>query len=143
MTLPNLQIKQNNTDEYQILGIPESPDNITHFKETLMSILISYFKNNVILLNNLVELSDKIITKIEDLRLLISILIEEPMSAVYIDVEEIIPKNCCNEICKQLPRYRKIKDIIINKKQTFKVTHNQYYIQMGTEFNISLEYVLL
>jgi hypothetical protein len=65
-----------------------------------MTILISYFKNNVILLKNLVELSDKIITKIDDRRLLISILIEEPISAVYIDVEEINPKNCCNEICR-------------------------------------------
>jgi hypothetical protein len=109
MTLPNLQIKQNNDEQTQVLGIPETTDNITHFKETLITILISYFKNNVILLNNLVELSDKIITKIDNLRLLIWILIEEPISAVYIDVEEINPKNCCNEICNLLPRYKKIK----------------------------------
>jgi hypothetical protein len=71
----------------------ESPNNIKQFKEALISILISYFKNNVILLNNLVELSDKIITKIEDLRLLISLLIEESPAAVNIEVEEIEIKN--------------------------------------------------
>jgi Ser-tRNA(Ala) deacylase AlaX len=121
----------------------DSPNNIKQFKEALISILISYFRNNVILLNNLVELSDKIITKIEDLRLLISLLIEESPVAVSIEVEEIEIKNCCGTICKNLPRYRKIKHIIINNKQTFQVSHNQYYIQMGVEFNISLEYVLL
>jgi hypothetical protein len=95
------------------------------------------------LLNNLVELSNKIITKIEDLRLLISLLIEESPAAVNIEVEEIKIKNCLGTIYKKLPRYREIKQIIINNKQTFPVSHNQFYIQMGIEFNISLEYVLL
>jgi hypothetical protein len=120
-----------------------TPDNIKQFKEALILILISYFKNNIILLNNLAELSEKIVTKVDDLKLLISLLTEEPISNIYIDVEELTTTNCCGEICKRLPRYRKIKEIIINKKQTFQVSYNQYYIQMGTEFNISLEYVLL
>jgi hypothetical protein len=38
--------------------------NISEFKEALIAVLISYFKNNVVLLNNLIELFDKIITKI-------------------------------------------------------------------------------
>jgi Ser-tRNA(Ala) deacylase AlaX len=121
----------------------ESPNNIKQFKEALISILISYFKNNVVLLNNMVELSDKIITKVDDLKLLISLLIEDSPAAVNIEVEEIEIKNCCGTICKNLPRYRKIKHIIINNKQTFQVSYNQFYIQMGTEFNISLEYILL
>jgi Ser-tRNA(Ala) deacylase AlaX len=121
----------------------ESPNNIKQFKEALISILISYFKNNVVLLNNLVELSDKIITKVDDLRLLISLLIEHSPAAVNIEVEEIEIKNCCGTICKNLPQYRKIKHIIINNKQTFQVSYNQFYIQMGTEVNISLEYILL
>jgi hypothetical protein len=61
------------------------------------------------------------------------------MSDVAIEVEEITLKGCCGTICKQIPQYRKVKDIIINKKQSFKVSYNQYYIQMGAEFNISLE----
>jgi hypothetical protein len=85
----------------------DSPNNIKQFKEGLISILISYFKNNVILLNNLVELSDKIITKIEDLRFLISLLIEESPTAVNIEVEEIEIKNCCGTICKNLPQTEK------------------------------------
>jgi hypothetical protein len=120
-----------------------TPDNIKQFKEALILILISYFKNNVILLNNLVELSDKIVTKIDDLKLLISLLIEEPITAINIVVEEITVKNCCGEICKRLPRYRAIDDIIINNKQSFRISHNQYYIQLQTEFNISLDYILL
>jgi hypothetical protein len=31
------------------------------FKKAFITVLISYFKNNVVLLNNLIELSDKII----------------------------------------------------------------------------------
>jgi hypothetical protein len=120
-----------------------SPDNIKQFKEALMSILISYFKNNIVLLNNLVELSDKIITKIDDLQTLLSLLLNVPVSDIFIEVEEISVKNCCGEICKKLPRYRKINEILINKKQSFKISYNQYYVQLQTEFNISLEYVLL
>jgi hypothetical protein len=121
----------------------ETPDNIKQFKEALILILISYFKNNIILLNNLVELSEKIITKIDDLKLLVSLLINTQPSSIFVDVEEVEVKNCCSRVCKHLPRYRKINDIIIDKKQSFKVAYNQYYIQIGTEFNISLEYVLL
>jgi hypothetical protein len=121
----------------------DTPNNIKQFKKAFISVLISCFKNNIILLNNLVELSDKIITKIEDLRLLISLLIEESPAAVNIEVEQIKIKNCCGTIRKNLLRYRKIKQIVINNKQTFQVSHNQFYIQMGIEFNISLDYVLL
>jgi hypothetical protein len=121
----------------------ETPDNIRRFKETFMLILISYFKSNIILLNNLAELSEKIITKIDDLKQLISLLTEVATDNIDIVVEEFDVKNCCGMLCKVLPRYRKISDIIINKKQSFKVVFNQYFIQMGTEFNISLEFVLL
>jgi hypothetical protein len=62
---------------------------------------------------------------------------------VQVEVEEISMKGFCGTICKKIPWYRKIKDIVINKKQSFEVSYNQYYIQMGMEFNISLEYVLL
>jgi hypothetical protein len=121
----------------------DTPNNIKQFKEAFISVLIFYFKNKIILLNNLVKLSDKIITKIEDLRLLISLLIEESPAAVNIEVEEIEIKNCSGTICKNLLRYREIKQIIINNKQAFQVSHNQFYTQMGIEFNICLEYVLL
>jgi hypothetical protein len=121
----------------------DTPQNISEFKEALIAVLISYFRNNVVLLNNLIRLFDKIITKIEDLRLLLALLLSIPKSDVQVEVEEIIMKGFCGTVCKKIPRYRKVKDIIINKKQSFEVFYNQYYIQMGMEFNISLEYVLL
>jgi hypothetical protein len=81
--------------------------------------------------------------KLDDLKLMISLLLEIEKSNVDIDIEELKITNCCGKICSKLPRYRKISDIIINKKQSFKISHNQYFIQMQTEFNISLDYVML
>jgi hypothetical protein len=49
--------------ENPIVKKSDTPQNISEFKEALIAVLISYFKNNVVLLNNLIELSDKIITK--------------------------------------------------------------------------------
>jgi hypothetical protein len=120
-----------------------TPLNVKQFKETFMVILIGYFKNNIILLNNLVELSEKIITKLSDLTLLISLLLNISQNKVEVLVEEVSTTSCCGKICRQLPRYRKTNDIIIDKKQSFKVSHNQFYVQLQTEFNISLDYVLL
>jgi hypothetical protein len=81
-----------------------------------------------VLLNNLIELSDKIITKIDDIRLLISLLLSIPKTDVQIEVKEITMKGFCGTVCKKIFCYRKIKDIIINKKQSFEVSYNQYYI---------------
>jgi hypothetical protein len=105
--------------------------------------LINYFKNNIILLNNVVELSENIITKNDDLELLIALLIEVKVENVEIEIEEVDIKNSCGNTINKLPRYRKINDIIINKKQTFKGSYEQYHIQMKSIYNISLEYVLL
>jgi hypothetical protein len=120
-----------------------SPNNIKEFNEALMAILISYFRNNVVLLNNIVEFSDKIITKIDDLQLLISLLLDVPLVDVAVQVEETAVTDCSGEICERLPPYRKIDDIIIKNKQSFKVSGNQYYIQLQTQFNICLDYALL
>jgi Ser-tRNA(Ala) deacylase AlaX len=133
----------NTSSSTKSLERSDTPMNIKQFKETLMTILIGYFKNNVILLNNLVELSEKIITKLSDLHLLISLLIDIPQDRITINVEEISVNNCCGKICKHLPRYRKITEIIIDNKQSFEVAYNQFYIQLQTEYNISLNYVLL
>jgi hypothetical protein len=121
----------------------ETPDNVKSFKEAFILILISYFKNNVVLLNNLVELSDKIITKQDDLKHLISLLLDITPKDVEVEVEEVTISGCCGKFCQSIPRYRKVKNIIINKKQSFAVSYNQFFVQMGTEFNISMEYILL
>jgi hypothetical protein len=125
------------------ISSPPVPDHITRFKEALLLILISYFKNNIVLLNNLIELSDSIIMKMEDLIFLISILLQiSEKSDVKVDVEDIETKSCCGRICSKLPRYRKINDIIIKNKSSFKVAYNQYYVQMMTEYNISMDYAM-
>jgi hypothetical protein len=98
----------------------ETPDNIKKFKETFIVILISYFKNNVVLLNNLIELSEKIITKIDDLKHLLSLLLDVSNDNIDVVVDELELKGCCGTFCKALPRYRKIEDIIINKNHRSK-----------------------
>jgi hypothetical protein len=77
--VPNIELHESTT-----LSVKKSdtPPNINEFKEVLIAVLISYFKNNVVLLNNLIELSDKIITKIDDLRLLIDLLLSIPKTDV-------------------------------------------------------------
>jgi hypothetical protein len=85
-----------------------TPKNISYFKEVFLDILIKYFKNNVVLISNLVELSDKIIMKKDDLEYLISILLEIDRKNIDIEVEEIQTKTCCGKICSKLPRYRKL-----------------------------------
>jgi hypothetical protein len=142
-----------NPSELKISDIPEkasskeslsiTPEHIIRFREALLLILIGYFKNNIVLLNNLIELSDNIIMKMEDLIFLISILLQLNSSDFRVDVEDIEAKNCCGKICSKLPRYRRINDIIIKNKSSFKITYNQYYVQMMTEYNISLDYIMI
>jgi hypothetical protein len=49
-----------------------SPTDIREFKDASTGILISYFKSNIVLIKNLAELLFKVITKIDDIQLLIS-----------------------------------------------------------------------
>jgi hypothetical protein len=123
----------------------QDPKNINRFKETFINILISYFKNNIILLNNLVELSDKIVMKKEDLTLLISILLERPKENIFIDVlEDMNTNNCLGKCCKQIPqRYKRISKIQVDEKLTFGVMFKYYYTQLENEFNINLNYVIV
>jgi hypothetical protein len=64
----------------------------------LIAILISYFKNNAVLLNSLIELSDKIGTKIDDVRLPKSLLLSIPKADIVVEVEEINMKGFCGTI---------------------------------------------
>jgi hypothetical protein len=141
IALNPIPTEQSTTSEPSSPRNNQTPDKVKVFKETFMKILISYFKNNIILLNNLVELSEKIITKIDDLQLLIAILLDIDKSNVLIECEELEIK-CCSKFCSILPRYRKINDIIINNKSSFIVSYNQYYIQLQTVYDISLDYVM-
>jgi hypothetical protein len=81
--------------------------------------------------------------KKDDLEYLISILLEIDRKNIDIEVEEIQTKTGCGKICSKLPSYRRIEDIIIDKKKSFEINHNQYYVQMSTEFNIRLDYIMV
>jgi hypothetical protein len=80
----------------------ETPLNIRKFREFLLYILMGYFKNNVILINNLVELSEHIIMKIDDLIYLISLLSEVEKSEIQINADEILLKRCCGMVINKV-----------------------------------------
>jgi hypothetical protein len=119
-----------------------TPECIKAFKDYLLLTLIHYFKNDIILFNNLIELSKYIVLKLDDLRKLIAILLTDG-DINRIMVESELPKtfNCC-PCADKLPIYNKISSIIIDKKKDFKVKYNEVYTQMQLEFNISLDFVL-
>jgi hypothetical protein len=79
---------------------------------------------------------------------LIALLLSIPKIDVQIEVEEITMKGFCGTVCKKIPRYRKIKDIIINKKQSFEISYNQsltflwntYYCNNDAKINFFLKY---
>jgi hypothetical protein len=83
--------------------------------------------------------------KKEDLALLISILIERPKEAIFIEVtEDLDSKNCLGKCCKHIPhRYRKVSEIRIDDKYTFGVMFEYFYSQLENEFNVNLSYVIV
>jgi hypothetical protein len=118
-----------------------TPEPIKLFKDYLLLSLISYFKQDIVLANNILEISKYIVMKENDLKKLIAILVtDDDVSRILVECD--LPDSC--KCCKfGIPIYKKITSIIIDKKYEFKVTYNQFYTQMQTEFNISLDYVLI
>jgi hypothetical protein len=154
-TLTNTIILNPSTESINIVKEPlieeecnisnvSTPDNIKLFKEYLLATLISYFKSEIILANNIIEISKHIVLKIEDLIRLISILVcneDEKRIHITTSLPDII--GCkLPSCCAKLPLYRRIDEIIIDKKHSFKTKYDQYYNQMVMEFNISLDYIL-
>jgi hypothetical protein len=135
----------NNNDLLSEINIPrdqcQTPEIIKLFRDYLLITLIHYFKDEIILCNNIIETSKRIIMKEKDLKKLISILVTNSDESRIL-IESEIPdhfKCCCLD---KLPIYKKITSIIIDNKQEFKIFYNQFWIQMQTEFNISLDYIL-
>jgi hypothetical protein len=145
LSIPSRQLSK--APSYSNLHSIKSPamaDNVLRFKDQFTAYLIEYFKSDFILLNNLLEVSDKIVFKMDDLKTLISILLEIEPSAIVIDYEDFLKNvGCCSKICKKIPLFKKINDIIINNKQSFLISYNTIAIQLQTEFNISLTYVIV
>jgi hypothetical protein len=127
----------------EIIEKSQMPEIIKTFKEFLLLTLINYFKNDLILLNNLLEISKHIVLKEEDITKLISILVTDgDVSRIKIDTELPDQFKACGCFSK-LPMYRKITSIIIDNKNSFKIKYELFYVQMKTEFNISLDYILI
>jgi hypothetical protein len=141
-------INGNNSSKEEILkkDVVEkvsTPETIKIFKDYLLQVLINYFKDEFVLMNNIAEFSKKIVFKEEHLKKLIAILVtenDETRIHIEYDVPEKICK-CCQPCWKSF-LYKEIKSIIIDNKNEFSIFYNQFHTQMGTEFNISLEYIL-
>lgn len=121
-----------------------TPDNIKIFKEYLLATLINYFKSEIILANNIIEISPNIVLKVDDLKKLIAILVcdsDESRINITTSVATIVGCKFLS-CCAKLPLYRKVDEIIIDKKYSFKGRYDQYYTQMNNNFNISLDYAL-
>jgi hypothetical protein len=132
----------NNDENARIKSLCFTPEPIKLFKDHLLHILINYFSNDLCLINNLLELSRKIILKEKDLKKLLALLItdgDESKIAIDYELPEKLKSCSC---CEHIPVYRKILSIIIDNKYEFKYHHNQYATQIQTEFNISLDYIL-
>jgi hypothetical protein len=92
--------------------------------------LIDYFKNNLILLNNLLEISKYIVFEEEDIIKLISILVTDgDISRIKIDNELQDHFKACG-CCSKLPIYRNITSIIIDNKNSFKIRYKLFFVQM-------------
>jgi hypothetical protein len=145
LSLPSAKISKSSS--YASLHNIKSPpvvDNVLRFKDQFTAYLIEYFKNDYVLLNNMLEISNKIVFKLDDLKVLISILLEIEPSAIEIVYEDYLKNiSCCTKICKKIPLFKKINDIIINNKQSFLISYNTIAIQLQTEFNISLNHIIL
>jgi hypothetical protein len=138
----NLSVDENADKEEIVIAPSTTPQMIKSFKDQLLIILINYFKQDVILLNNLIELSKYLIMKEDDLKHLIAILVcDNDTNRITMDYELPSHLKCCSK-CESIPIYKKITSIIIDKKHDFKVTYNQYCTQMQTVFNISLDYII-
>jgi hypothetical protein len=122
---------------------PAVIDNVSKFKDQFTAYLIEYFKNDMVLLNNVLEVSDKIVFKMDDLKVLISTLLEIETSAIQVEYEDMIKTGCCGKICNKIPLFKKINDIIINNCKSFLISYNTIAVQLQTEFNISLNYIII
>jgi hypothetical protein len=68
-----------------------------------------------------VELSDGIITNLDDLTALVAIITNQPKNKVRVVIKEVEVKNCCLKITSSclsetLPLYRQVEVILINNE---------------------------
>jgi hypothetical protein len=94
-----------------------------------------------------VELSDGIVTNLDDLTTLITIITGQSKEHVRIIIKEVEVKNYCLRITSSclsetLPLYRQVEVILINN-EPFNSKFPDLHKMMEEKFNISLNYVLI
>jgi hypothetical protein len=134
----------NNTTGTKIIKSESTtPLNIRLFKDLFTKLLIDYFKSEIMLLNNVFEITPKIVFKINDLKLLISTLIEVDEEKISIEYEDIFKSGCCGRLCKKVPLFKKVTDITIDGMKSFYIHYNSIAVQLQNEYSISLDYVVI
>jgi hypothetical protein len=109
--------------------------NIRLFKDTFLAIFISHFRDKSRLLPQIVEMDGKLIMRVEDLKQLISILLNQPKENILIETEE--------SDTQDLNPITEITQIMIDGKYLFDIDFEDFYEQMEKEFFIHLDYVLI
>jgi hypothetical protein len=92
-----------------------TPENITQFKETFLEILINYFKNEYVLLQNNIEFSKKKVMKEADLKKLIAVLVRDGDTG-RINIEYDIPEKLSKCYCICVERILFIRDYVYNNR---------------------------
>jgi hypothetical protein len=135
-------IKSPKENSLEILKSQISGENVKKFKDLFIGFMIEYFKSEIILLNNVLEISSKIVMKAKDLKMLIAVLLEVDESKVNIETEDVIKSSCCGK-CSKIPLFKKVVDIYIDNLKSFKIYYNPLAVQLQNEYNISLDHVVV
>jgi hypothetical protein len=137
--------KIKNEDEIEKYDSPTFEEVEIEFKDNLLSFTIDLLLNDIDLIKNISERGNKIILKIEQLKILIAILYlskeDRQKYNELMDTETglIVMKNYFCKDCNN-PFTSKVKSIIINKSINF--FNTAFSVNMTSIFKISLEYVI-
>jgi hypothetical protein len=135
-------LKSPKENSLEVLKSQISPENVKKFKDLFIGFTIEYFKSEIILLNNVLEISSKIVMKAKDLKTLIAVLLEVDESKVNIETEDVIKNSCCGK-CSKIPLFKKVVDIYIENLKSFKIYYNPLAVQLQNEYNISFDHVVV
>ncbi|GHU22197.1 hypothetical protein FACS189472_15060 [Alphaproteobacteria bacterium] len=112
-------------------------DNVSmDFMKVLIRIQNEILLNNLLLINNLKELGDRVIYRDTDLTEMIEILMGT--KDIQIRTEEVKKASCIQGCTCTIPLYVKIKSITLKKTVNFLTT--EVAVRLQDEFKISLEF---
>jgi hypothetical protein len=129
------EVKDDLSLDDEVAPKPSPKDYVSmDFMKTLIKIQNEILLDNILLVNNLRELGDRVIYRDVDLKEMIEILMNISENEIDIRTEEVKKTSCgCT-----VPIYVKIKSITLRK--TIPFLHTEIATRMQDEFKISLEY---